>query len=42
MQPIITVINQKAVTTSREVAEIFGRKHYNLLRDIRTPLQTWS
>ena len=34
MQPIITVINQKAVTTSREVAEIFGRKHYNLLRDI--------
>ena len=38
MQPIITVINQKAVTTSREVAEQFGKKHKDLLRAIENTI----
>lgn len=33
--PIVTIKNAQAVTTSRDVAEFFGKEHFNILKAIR-------
>lgn len=38
MDPIVTLMDGKAVTTSLKVAEVFGKEHKNVLRDIENLL----
>lgn len=38
----VTEVNGKLVTTSNNVAEVFGKDHFNVLRIIKATLQTWK
>ena len=40
MNELITVVNGKAVVTSKQVAEHFGKTHRHVLRDIAKELET--
>lgn len=34
--PVVSIVNNHPVTTSLNVAEVFGKEHYNVMRDIKS------
>lgn len=38
MNTLVTIMDGKAVTTSRKIAEVFEKEHKNVLRDIENLL----
>lgn len=42
MQEIVQIENNEAMTTSRQIAEVFGKDHSKVLRDIRVKIEKLS
>ena len=39
MSELVTIENGRAITTSRSIAEMFEKQHYNVIRDIRSVMR---
>ncbi|QVV90857.1 Rha family transcriptional regulator [Weissella tructae] len=39
MQEIVQIENNEVMTTSRQIAEVFGKEHKNVVRDIRAKIE---